>query len=302
MAGRGPIKGSGKAGEPLINLSGDNHNPYISYAHGSQSLYVQTPAQLTGLIEGDTPPVLTPSVNLYHMIDNFETYSNNTQLATIWDTEDGGIFSREIIQGESMNMSAYNGLSFNAWSEGYTFVYAYFEDSNGNASEPMKCARLPKMWGRLDCPIVWGECDSTDVFKIYFYEGGDGYTSFYMDDIMVYDARTESQHETWTPILITALQTNRDSNTGVDSLAGRYGDIITYNKPLSTRGTFEFYTDFVSMDDDIRFLDVKRRRHTPMFLRIGGEGWIVRLNNINIEMQKNVAGLRNKVSMDFVEA
>jgi hypothetical protein len=144
--------------------------------------------------------------------------------------------------------------------------------------------------------------DIHSVSDILFYIDAEPLSEYYLDEVVIFGFEEEQRNKTWVPLLITSLDTSLMGRTNIVEIAGGMGDIINQDRAQSRRGTMVFKTGHKERDNDVRFVDKVRRFHNKVFLRVGGEGWPLYLNDCKQVPEESIYGIRNEMQVDFIEA
>jgi len=144
--------------------------------------------------------------------------------------------------------------------------------------------------------------DPHNITDLLFYIDSESLAEYYLDEMVVFGFEEENRNKTWVPLSITKLDTSLMGRTRVEEIAGGMGDVINQDRAQSRRGTMVFKTGHKEMDNDVRFVDKARRKHTKVFLRVGGEGWPLYLNDCTQVPEESIYGVRNEMKVNFIEA
>jgi hypothetical protein len=299
----------------------------MTYARGNYSLEIRasndnsvTRNNITDIIN---PAILTPSIHRdYEIIDDFSSYNAGfkTLESAGWGTEQTYHVPHKVFYKEfetERDYSSFGGISLWGKSDYNVCLYFTMQDKDGNFTPISKIGFLHKKWHRMDTTFSGEQevekeelryfidnnyADLGNIKRIYIAYDCEPGAIFHIDEIIVFGFDSVDKNITWIKLLITDMSTAVTGRTTVADISGYHGDVVHPDGAISMRGKMSFKTGHAELDNDVKFINNNRRIHTKLFLRVGGDGWPIYITSNKQKPKESMYGIRNDVSIEFIEA
>jgi len=252
-----------------------------------------------------SPTISTPrwinkrsTVNEYYMIDDFERYTNSTDIVSNWHTGVAGTSYKWVHKhfASPTDLSDYDAVTFYARAAPATPISYYLGDYNGNTSTEASFS-VSNIWERYEASISWGSANPELITMIWFkcrY-----YSNVRIDDIALLRFGTDEINETWMEMDVTDYGYNRDMKFNEIKVPYKSGKEVQFSGEKNAKGTIEIHD---VLNKNKNFLYEKMQRETPLYFRHRNHG--LPMNLIELAPDYKNAGYNNvstMLSVKFVE-
>lgn len=238
------------------------------------------------------------SVNEYHMIDDFESYTSSYDMSLLWYTYGSGAsykYSRYTFASPT-DFSDYDVISFYARAAPATVLSFFMKDASDILTTPASFS-ISNIWERYEATLSWGAANPDQIKYVYFSTSY--YSDIRIDDVALLRMGADEENETWLNIDVTDYEYDREMKFNEVKIPYKTGKEIQFSGERNARGNITI-NDILNKNKN--FLFEKMKHETPLYVRHRNHGLPINVLGLSPEY-KNIGYniVQTLLDVGFVE-